>query len=129
MLNDWKDNLRIFYANLTWFYVASIMISCLAIALVSWGNSLFKINRDIHEDDTDDRELSTESTEHSFQTQYKLARQKLTEQPLTPEQRSKEREAETQQLTAILKLLQQQSDTFQVSSMHQLEDQLKLYRK
>lgn len=36
--------------------------------------------------------------------------------------------AEAQQLAAIYQLLQEQEDKFQVNSMEELEDQMRLYR-
>ncbi|KAG8295400.1 hypothetical protein J6590_081280 [Homalodisca vitripennis] len=47
---------------------------------------------------------------------------------LTEEQLLEEREVEKQQLEAIFQLLQSQQDKFQVASIEELENQLKLYR-
>lgn len=122
----WMDNFGIFYANLTWFHIISMILSWLALLVSSWSSlRLKKKQRNIPAAEETTKEL----TDDSLQTQYKLARQKLVEQELTPEQRYKEKEAEAQQLAVILKLLQEKSDTFQVASMDELEDQLRLYRK
>ncbi|XP_015524472.1 uncharacterized protein LOC124301663 isoform X1 [Neodiprion virginianus] len=128
MFDDLAGNIQIYYANLTWFYTFSMIISCLAVGINFWGRSFFDIKQKAVENSEHDAKMGSEAERCSLQTQYKLAKQKLAEKHLTPEQRSIEKEAEAQQLAAILKLLQEQSDTFQVSSMEQLEDQLRLYR-
>ncbi|XP_046739263.1 uncharacterized protein LOC124407294 isoform X2 [Diprion similis] len=127
MFDDLAGNIKIYYANLTWFYTFSMIISCLAVGINFWGRFFFDKKQAVKNSDYDVK-TGSEAELCSLQTQYKLAKQKLAEKHLTPEQRSIEKEAEAQQLAAILKLLQEQSDTFQVSSMEQLEDQLRLYR-
>nr|CAD7393981.1 unnamed protein product [Timema cristinae] len=71
--------------------------------------------------------------ESGILTQLKIARQEAIVQQLsagmTEEQLEEEKEMEKQQLEAILQLLRQQEEKFQVGSMEELQDQLRLYRK
>nr|CAD7405665.1 unnamed protein product [Timema poppensis] len=71
--------------------------------------------------------------ESGILTKLKIARQEAIVQQLsagmTEEQLEEEKEMEKQQLEAILQLLRQQEEKFQVGSMEELEDQLRLYRK
>ncbi|KAJ1522705.1 hypothetical protein ONE63_001866 [Megalurothrips usitatus] len=70
--------------------------------------------------------------EHSVMKHIKSARQSAIEKQLSAglseEQLLKERETQASQLAAIYKLLKEKEDQFQITSMDELQDQLKLYR-
>ncbi|XP_039283676.1 matrix-remodeling-associated protein 7-like isoform X2 [Nilaparvata lugens] len=77
-----------------------------------------------------DKDSNIEVRKEIF-SQLKAVRQPIVQQissGLTEDQLKEEREAEAQQLAEIFQLLQNQEDKFNVSSMEELEDQMKLYR-
>jgi CRISPR/Cas system CSM-associated protein Csm2 small subunit len=69
----------------------------------------------------------------SILSQIKMSRHKAIAEELssglTEEQLQQEKETEKKQLEAIFQLLKEQQDKFNVNSMEELKDQLRLYRR
>lgn len=135
MLSSWIDNFVVYYDNLSMYYVVSVVMSFVALYLAWWYSS-YTQGTDV----TSEHALSSENNPYDdgvsksgLLKKIKLARQEAIEQELaaglTDQQLQQERETEQAQLAAIFKLLQQQEEKFQVSSMEELQEQLKLYRR
>lgn len=149
---SWLENLSIYNDNLSVYYIGSIIISLVSVLLTWWYHRYEKNQRqnatlhsqlsgdenyadNIHEEQcvthSEEKASVGESSIHTW-SQIKAARHSaIVDQltaSLTDEQLQEERKIEAQQLEAIFKLLQNQEDKFQVGTMQELQDQLKLYR-
>ncbi|XP_049959359.1 uncharacterized protein LOC126475495 [Schistocerca serialis cubense] len=135
MLSLWFDNFVVYYDNLSMYYVVSVIMSFMALFL-AWWYSYYSNGTEL----TSDQALMSENiqcegavSKSGLLKKIKLARQEAIEQELaaglTDQQLQQEKETEQAQLAAIFKLLQEQEEKFQVSSMEELQEQLKLYRR
>ncbi|XP_015593795.1 uncharacterized protein LOC107267070 [Cephus cinctus] len=125
MFYNWLDHANVFYANLTWFHIFSTFVSFFVVIATVWICHNIQEKETIRQKNDKDSPIAKI---YGLQAQYKQARLKLAEQKLTPQQRSKEKEMESQTLTAVLQLLQERSDMFQVQTLDELKEQLSLYR-
>jgi len=134
------ENLSIYRDNLSVYYVGSVFITFLSVVLTWWYHR-YNINKIQAGDENQSSRSqckdipppeSDEVRDAEIVTQLKLSKQSLLAEQvaatLTEDQLKEEREMEQQQLQVIFQLLQSQEDKFQVSSLEELHDQMKLYR-
>ncbi|XP_043289214.1 uncharacterized protein [Venturia canescens] len=121
MLHCFLDHVAIIFADLTWFNVFSTLICFSAVIATIWAG---RINREENKEPEDEENF----LKFGYQARFKLAKQKLIEKDLTPQQRNKEKESESETLNAVLKLIQERNDIFSSPTMDDLKEQLSLYR-
>ncbi|XP_046660262.1 matrix-remodeling-associated protein 7 [Homalodisca vitripennis] len=147
------ENLSIYNDSLSVYYLASVFISILSVVFAWWyhkytiasnGKDKTKmttncqnvvpqpsVNNEVS-DFSEGEEQDNDHLDDEIISKLKIGRQTLLAEKvaasLTEEQLLEEREVEKQQLEAIFQLLQSQQDKFQVASIEELENQLKLYR-
>lgn len=144
MFSEYTKNLLIYYNNLSTYYVICVFMSVTAIIL-TWifhtkdldteDAKLESENNDetttedvaANKEENDDVSDDVENIIASYKNTKKVTIDQLAAE-LTDDQLEEEKEAERAQLAAILELLKQQEDKFQVGSMEELEGQLRLYR-
>uniref|UniRef100_A0A1B6LXW1 Matrix-remodeling-associated protein 7 helical domain-containing protein n=1 Tax=Graphocephala atropunctata TaxID=36148 RepID=A0A1B6LXW1_9HEMI len=144
------ENLSIYNDSLSIYYLGSVFVSILSVVFSWWyhkhivskvetskidGKRMIKKKEATQPSGSalGEDELDCEETDgEEIISKIKLGRQTLLAEKvaatLTEEQLQEEREVEKQQLEAIFQLLQTQQEKFQVASIKELEDQLKLYR-
>ncbi|XP_054286729.1 matrix-remodeling-associated protein 7-like [Macrosteles quadrilineatus] len=145
MINDSiLENLSIHNINLSVYYIASVLITVLSIIITWWYQKYSSakledsgVNSSISEgqieeetSDLKESQRKDDSIDENIMSHIKK-RHSLAEEVaanLTQQQLEEEMEVEKQQLEAIFQLLQNQQEKYQVSSMEELEDQLRLYR-
>ncbi|XP_022189711.1 matrix-remodeling-associated protein 7 [Nilaparvata lugens] len=139
----WSENFSIYSENLSIYYIICISLSVLSVVFTWYFHNFYifqglncadqKEDMSTDEGNSDsmkDKDSNIEVRKEIF-SQLKAVRQPIVQQissGLTEDQLKEEREAEAQQLAEIFQLLQNQEDKFNVSSMEELEDQMKLYR-
>ncbi|RZF39641.1 hypothetical protein LSTR_LSTR001162 [Laodelphax striatellus] len=137
----WSENFSIYSENLSVYYIICISLSVLSVVFTWYFHNFYTISsanrpnqrEDMSKDEQRSDSLKDSNTEvrKEIFSQLKAVRQPIVQQissGLTEDQLKEEREAEAQQLAEIFQLLQNQEDKFNVSSMEELEDQMKLYR-
>lgn len=125
-----------YYDNLSVYYICTILLSFLAVFVTWW---LLDSDRKHPEDDDNfqNNQQANDPVEindsESILSQIKMSRHKAIAEELssglTEEQLQQEKETEKKQLEAIFQLLKEQQDKFNVNSMEELKDQLRLYRR
>ncbi|XP_066992115.1 uncharacterized protein [Anabrus simplex] len=122
MYPSWFSNLCIYCENLSFYYVFSVILSCTAVFVTWWLHEPeIVVKPDLAQGDSN-------TEREGVLTQIKRAQQEAILKNMTEEQLQEEREIEKAQLSAIFELLRQQEEKFQVSTMEELETQLRLYR-
>lgn len=136
MYTSWFSNFSVYYDNLSVYYICTILLSFLAVFVTWW---LLDSDRKHPEDDDNfqNNQQANDPVEindsESILSQIKMSRHKAIAEELssglTEEQLQQEKETEKKQLEAIFQLLKEQQDKFNVNSMEELKDQLRLYRR
>ncbi|XP_069982966.1 matrix-remodeling-associated protein 7 [Penaeus vannamei] len=135
----WLDVYNVSWNNTSFIFLASVALSA-AIIIVSWilpfnssiRNRKTKIKIKIDEPEDDEQELQRllDMAHHAPGDVKKAQRRALErniETHMSDEQRQAEREAQSQQLAAIFKMMKEQEEKFGETTIDEIKDQMKLY--
>ncbi|XP_015109830.1 uncharacterized protein LOC107036400 [Diachasma alloeum] len=116
LLDQWNR----YFPNLPSFYIYCVATSVLAVVATYIFTQKSEGKQKKIEND--------EAKDFGLQARYKLAKQKVIEEQLTPEQQLEEERSESESLAAIYKLLQDRRDMFPNATMDDIRSQLSLYK-
>ncbi|KAK4307542.1 hypothetical protein Pmani_020689 [Petrolisthes manimaculis] len=145
----WLGSLEVLWNNTSGIFVLSVLAS-VAVILATWAmKSHQRPHQHCHKQKTHmcdgGDEANTEDdthTQHTAQEEDKLVDQsekstlgandkrhvlETVQKSMTDQQRSEEREAQSQQLAAIFKMMQEQEEKFGETTIDDIRDQMKLY--
>ncbi|XP_042889259.1 matrix-remodeling-associated protein 7-like [Penaeus japonicus] len=135
----WLDVYNVSWNNTSFIFLASVALS-VAIIIVSWilpfnssvRNRTSKVEIKIDEPEEDEQELQRllDMAHHAPGDVKKAQRRALErniETHMSDEQRKAEREAQSQQLAAIFKMMKEQEEKFGETTIDEIKDQMKLY--
>ncbi|XP_014243306.1 matrix-remodeling-associated protein 7-like [Cimex lectularius] len=138
-LMPFYENVMIYYENISYFYILCITVSFIAVG-ICWtleGKENHRFdkgendeNQECSEEEKGDEAENDTSRSNSAsglvtsKTPIEQIAQNLSQIDL-----EQEKEIEKEQLKSIFKLLQQDRDKFQIESLQELEEQMKLYRE
>lgn len=151
----WFESYQVLWNNTSLIFVASVGVS-LAVVVVSWvmgrAGSLRRSPRTqggkdnspkegTEEEDSEKNEDKFDQEKKDVDRVIKYAQhlpgelkkahqrslEKTIETDMSEDQRRAEREAQSQQLAAIFKLMQEQEEKFGETTMDEIKDQMKLY--
>ncbi|XP_064083926.1 matrix-remodeling-associated protein 7-like isoform X2 [Macrobrachium nipponense] len=136
----WFESYEVLWDNTSYIFVISVLLSvviAVATYLMPIGSQELHSSERKVEDDEDIREESEEKDLGSkileekrhvdLKNAQRRALERSMENQLTAEQREAEREAQSQQLAAIFKMMQEQEEKFGKTSIDDIKDQMKLY--
>ncbi|KAK7080659.1 hypothetical protein SK128_012962 [Halocaridina rubra] len=137
----WFESLEVFWDNTSYIFIISICLS-LVLVLATWMLPIGFLGTENaassegYEELKSDMSESTNSSENQMEGKRKFidtktaerrALEKEMEVQMTLEQKREEREAQSQQLEAIFRMMQEQEDKFGKTSIGDIQDQMKLY--
>ncbi|XP_047498576.1 matrix-remodeling-associated protein 7-like [Penaeus chinensis] len=135
----WLDVYNVSWNNTSFIFLASVALSA-AIIIVSWilpfnssvRNRKSKVEIKIDEPEDDEQELQRLlDIAHQAPSDVKKAQRRALERNIethmSDEQRLAEREAQSQQLAAIFKMMKEQEEKFGETTIDEIKDQMKLY--
>ncbi|KAK9502909.1 hypothetical protein O3M35_011594 [Rhynocoris fuscipes] len=139
------ENFIIYIENLSYFYIICILVTFFAVA-ATWRIDGLRSSKNIDRrekpvviEEEDESSPSNETIDESNDgektdvNQYQsLENKHLYEsmsKSLDPSELEKEKEIEKQQLASIFELIKKDQTKFQIESLQELEEQMKLYRE
>ncbi|XP_011303088.1 uncharacterized protein [Fopius arisanus] len=120
MIDSFWDQWNRYFPNLSTFYIYCVATT----VLVVFTTYIFTRTTEQKQKDAEIEEVK----EFGIQARYKLAKQKVVQQQLTPEQQLEEKRSESESLAEIYKLLRNRRDVFPDATMEDIRDQLSLYK-
>lgn len=132
----------VLYDSLTPFYLVSVLTTFIAVIGTYWlcrqtkyeqQPVIIKTNQEnIHNEKLISEDLFFEEESDSKETPNEIKPARIAEMVinagLTEQQKEEEKEIQKQQLSEIFRLMQEQADKFGVTTMSDVEEQMKLYR-
>lgn len=131
----WFESYEVLWDNTSYIFIVSITLS-LAIAIATWlipfgsqetGEPEMVEDEDVIEATSEQGLLEATEQPADMKNSERRSLERRVQNQMTAEQRDAEREAQSQQLAVIFKMMQEQEEKFGKTSIDDIKDQMKLY--